>query len=572
MIKNLKKSFSIDDIDIVETENSSKYFEAEMWCLAAKNNSHHNPISEDVLRKYKDSAKGAWIVCDYDQFTRDATTHTDEEQIVGVVPRDSKVELRRDKMGVLWIVVTAVLSKVYHPEVWEMFKQHNFRYVSCEFRCTEDDEDAEGNKAITSFDIVGITILGSGTLPSCEDANMKIMKFSADEANEYFAETQKKEELVSHPINKKKLDTSDWDGEKAKQDLVKEKDYDTLAKSVCLVLEDGWKDRQITSLKYPIMNIKDGEWVYNEKGLASALGYAKQHDPSLVSKIEKIQSEFNRKEDNQMADVKDAKKPTDTADDEKNKKNAADPKADEKDVKKNADDSTDPKKDDANAPKGDEPTGDDNKDKKLSDDDAKKDDKDTKDKDTKDVKASDDADDKGDDKKDDADDGADDKGDDTDEKKKFSLDCYADEGALLSMLEGETEENQTLCKELFAKKDLNVIMSKLLAIKKENDEFKKNAQEAEAKECSNEFSACMGEVKGDIDEKTYSELYAEGKDIKTKDEMCKFTQKVKAFAYDHKKTTDNSSKNDDVFKFSEPKKTVSDDDTDVFARLNKKYN
>ena len=51
MIKNLKKSFSIDDIDIIETENSSKYFEAEMWCLAAKNNSYHNPISEDVLRK-----------------------------------------------------------------------------------------------------------------------------------------------------------------------------------------------------------------------------------------------------------------------------------------------------------------------------------------------------------------------------------------------------------------------------------------------------------------------------------------------------------------------------------------
>lgn len=565
MIKNLKKSFSIDDIDIVETENSSKYFEAEMWCLAAKNNSHHNPISEDVLRKDKDSAKGAWVVCDYDQFTHDATTHTDEEQIVGVVPRDSTVELRRDKMGVLWIVVTAVLSKVYHPEVWEMFKQHNFRYVSCEFRCTEDDEDDEGNKPITSFDIVGITILGSGTLPSCEDANMKIMKFSADEANEYFAETQKKEELVSHPINKKKLDTSDWDGEKAKQDLVKEKDYDTLAKSVCLVLEDGWKDRQITSLKYPVMNIKDGEWVYNEKGLASALGYAKQHDPSLVSKIEKIQSEFNRKEDNQMADVKDTKKSTDVADDEKNKKNAADPKADEKDVKKNADDSTDPKKDDANAPKGDESTGsDDNKDKQLSDDNAKKDDKDTKDKGTKDVKASDNADDKQSD--------TNDKSDDTDDKKKFSLDCYADEGAFLSMLEGETEENQAICKELFAKKDLNVIMSKLLAIKKENDEFKKNAQEVEAKECSNEFSACMGEVKGDIDEKTYSELYAEGKDIKTKDEMCKFTQKVKAFAYDHKKTADNGSKNDDVFRFSEPKKTVSDDDTDVFARLSKKYN
>lgn len=568
MIKNLIKSFSIDDIDIVETENSSKYFEAEMWCLAAKNNSHKNPISEDVLRKFKDSAKGAWVVCDYDQFTHDATTHTDEEQIVGVVPRDSRVELRRDKDGVLWIVVTAVLSKVYHPEVWEMFKQHNFRYVSCEFRCTEADEDAEGNKPITAFDIVGITILGSGTLPSCEDAKMEIMKFSADEANKYFAETQKKEELVSHPINKKKLDTSDWDGEKAKQDLVKEKDYESLAKSVCLVLEDGWKDRQITSLKYPVMNIKDGEWVYNEKGLASALGYAKQHDPSLVSKIEKIQSEFNRKE-NKMADIKDKNdKPTGDVKDDDTKKNAAtDPKADDTTVKKNSDDSTDPKKDDDTS-KGDEPKTDD---KKLSDDDTKKKDDDTKDDKDKDttVKASDDDkkntdDAQSDDKKD--------KDDDSDDKKKFSLDCYADEGALLSMLENETEENQTLCKELFAKKDLNVIMSKLLAIKKENDEFKKNAQEVEAKECSEEFSACMGEVKGDIDEKTYSELYAEGKDITSKDEMCKFTQKVKAFAYDHKKTTSNDAHNDGVFRFSAPSKTDVDDDSDVFARLNKKYN
>lgn len=565
MIKNLIKSFSIDDIDIVETENSSKYFEAEMWCLAAKNNSHKNPISEDVLRQCKDTAKGAWVVCDYDQFTHDATTHTDEEQIVGVVPRDSRVELRRDKEGVLWIVVTAVLSKVYHPEVWEMFKQHNFRYVSCEFRCTEADEDAEGNKPITAFDIVGITILGSGTLPSCEDAKMEIMKFSADEANKYFAETQKKEELVLHPINKKKLDTSDWDGEKAKQDLIKERNYESLAKSVCLVLEDGWKDRQITSLKYPVMNIKDGEWVYNEKGLASALGYAKQHDPSLVSKIEKIQSEFNRKE-NEMADIKDKDtKPTGDVKDDDAKKNAStDPKADDTTVKKNSDDSTDPKKDD-DASKGTEPKNDD---KKLSDDDTKKKDDDKKD--TK-VKASDDSNDKKDiDNKTDTDDKKD---DDSDDKKKFSLDCYADEGALLSMLENETEENQTLCKELFAKKDLNVIMSKLLAIKKENDEFKKNAQEVEAKECSEEFSACMGEVKGDIDEKTYSELYAEGKDIKSKDEMCKFTQKVKAFAYDHKKTNSaNDAHNDGVFRFSAPSKTDTVDDTDVFARLNKKYN
>ena len=48
-----------------------------------------------------------------------------------------------------------------------------------------------------------------------------------------------------------------WDGDKAKDDLLKRKEkFKTLAKSVCLLLEDGWEDREKGALKYPVMNLK----------------------------------------------------------------------------------------------------------------------------------------------------------------------------------------------------------------------------------------------------------------------------------------------------------------------------
>lgn len=67
--------------------------------------------------------------------------------------------------------------------------------------------------------------------------------------------------------SKEAIDYGEWDGDKAKQDLVKEKKYKTIAKSVCLKLEDGWEDRQVTKLGYPVMNLKMASGYIIEKGL-----------------------------------------------------------------------------------------------------------------------------------------------------------------------------------------------------------------------------------------------------------------------------------------------------------------
>jgi hypothetical protein len=146
-----------------------------------------------------------------------------------------------------------------------------------------------------------------------------------------------------------------------------------------------------------------------------------------------------------------------------------------------------------------------------------------------------------------------DKKEDKEEKgKKFSLDAYADSGAMFAMLEKETEANKKMATDLFETGDANVIMSKVLDLQHKVDAFEAEKQMAEEKECSAEFAKCMGEVKGDIEEKEYAKLYEEGKDIKKKDDMAKFSAKVKAFAYENIKNKEPEKKDDDIFRFGAP--------------------
>ena len=114
--------------------------------------------------------------------------------------------------------------------------------------------------------------------------------------------------LVSHPVDtsKEAIYDGEWDGQKAKQDLVKEKNFKTLAPKVCMKLEPGWEDREVTKLGYPVMMLYDGKWVYSTKGLASALGYAKKEDETeVINKIEKIYKKLGlgKEEDAKMAEI-----------------------------------------------------------------------------------------------------------------------------------------------------------------------------------------------------------------------------------------------------------------------------
>ena len=278
MIENLKK-FSIDNIHLFEDDDDVDFASAEVWCLADGNNTHQNPISLDVLKRDAHTMLGKFLVAKYSNWENDVTTHTDDEQIVGYFPKESSIQYK-EKDGKVFAVFEALISKLYATPIYQLFKSCNFRNVSAEFTCIEGEEDAYGNKPIEELNFHGCTILGLDYRPACSGAEMNITKFSADEADKYysvhnlsqleklqkFSKERRKNmaEEKTYKVNTSKDAVSEgaWDGDKTKQDAIKAKNFETIAPKIFMRLEDGWKDKEVTKLDYPVMTLEGDTFVY----------------------------------------------------------------------------------------------------------------------------------------------------------------------------------------------------------------------------------------------------------------------------------------------------------------------
>ena len=544
--------FSVDDIQSVATEESVEFAIAKIAVLSTKPNSHKINITKEILKRDGKSILGKWVVADFNG--TDATTHTSQEKIVGIIPNDQELEFVENEDGSVTMFAEAVISKIYATEVYNLFKSHNFRNVSVEMGTADDEELDDGSIDISGLCIYGVTILGLSVGGSCPDANMSIVRFSCNDADEYYHNIMKKfDESQSHPIDKSKeaVDMGSWDGDKAKDDLLKEKNFKTLAKSVCLLLEDGWEDKKKGALKYPVMNLKDGKWVYNAQGLSSARAYGEQHDPSVADKAISIQKKLGLYKDN---------------DSDKEEKM-------EKDMNKDFSNSEDKEKDvimSDNKDEKDMACGDD-KEKEMacgnkemaseSEDEKLKEEKKEEDniKDEEKKMSDESEDEKLKEEKEEED-------DIEDEEKKFSLNAYVDEGAMLSMLEKETEENKALAEQVVKEFSANDIISKILELAKENAELKAEKKLADVEKAEKKFSAIMASVKEDLDEKTFAELSEEGKNLSF-EELGGFENKVKAFAYEATKKNKEINNEEDVMKFASSNNENIENDSDVFNRI-----
>jgi len=176
--------FAVEEIKQIEFSDydEQEYAIARLGFISTKPNSHGIGIGEDVLRASAPSALGKWIVADV-QFG-DATTHTDGEYIVGIVPQDQEVVFEEDVDGYLRAYVDGIISKRYAAEFYDIFsEQDNERAVSIEARfefADENDEDA------SAFDIKGITVLGKNVRPSCPDSDIELVRFSESDAEGYY--------------------------------------------------------------------------------------------------------------------------------------------------------------------------------------------------------------------------------------------------------------------------------------------------------------------------------------------------------------------------------------------------
>ena len=555
-MKEYMKKFSIEDVQLYREQDEDPDFAyVELWALAEGNNSHRNPFSKEVLERDADTFKGKFIVAKYDKFKGDVEGHELDESIIGYVPPNEEVEFKNKEVDGVekeFAVVKGLLSKVYAKEVVDLFRTNNSRTVSCEFSCATQYEENEYGRAIDEngleldvdnpvlgYHIFGITVLGLTLKPSVAGTEIKVKQFAEkceQQSLKQFAEERKEKlKLVSHPMDKSKgaVDMGDWNGDKAKNDLLKEKNFKTLAKSVCLLLEDGWEEKKKGALKYPVMNLKDGKWVYNAEGLSSARAYGEQHDPSVADKAISIQKRlglYNKedKEDNM---------------EEEKKLSESESKDTEKDVvmEEPKEEETKEMAQEDNKEEQPKEMGCDGETKEMSDEDSKDDDKD---------------------------DEQEDKEDDDDKEKKFSLDAYVDQVAMLAMLENETEDNKKLADEVMKQMSANEIVEKFIQMAKENTELRADKEKNEREKADKKFSAIMASVKEDLGAKLFSELSEEGKDL-TLEQLGAFENKVKAFAYEA--TKNKTRKEDDgIMRFAGVDNSQNNQDSqDVFDRLSK---
>lgn len=551
------KKFSVEDVQLYREQNEDPDFAyVEIWALAEGNNSHRNPFSKEVLERDAYTFKGKFVVAKYNKFEKDTEAHTLNQSILGYVPPNEEIEFKTKEVDGVekeFVVVKGVLSKIYAKEVVDLFRTNNGRTVSCEFSCATQYEENEYGRAIDEngleldidnpvlkYHIHGITVLGLKYNPSVAGTEIKVKQFAEkceQQSLKQFAEERKEKlKLVSHPMDKSKgvVDMGDWNGDKAKNDLLKEKNFKTLAKSVCLLLEDGWEEKKKGALKYPVMNLKDGKWVYNAEGLSSARAYGEQHDPSVADKAISIQKRlglYNKedKEDNM---------------EEEKKLSESESKDTEKDVvmEESKEEETKEMAQEDNKEEQPKEMGCGDETKEMSDDDSKDDDKDDEQEDKED--------------------------DDDNQEKKFSLDAYVDQVAMLAMLENETEENKKLADEVMKQMSANEIVEKFVQMAKENAELKIEKEKSDKEKRDKKFSAIMASVKEDLDAKLFSELSEEGKDL-TLEQLGAFENKVKAFAYEA--TKNNQRKEDDgIMRFAGVDNSLNNQDgQDVFDRLSK---
>lgn len=292
--------------------------------LSTKPNAHKLDISDDVLRRDAQSILGNMLVAKIQN--GDATTHLPSEIQYGYFPREQEIEFVEED-GVTKAYAYAVVSKHYSKELNNIFEFDNLRNSSVEMTVTTDKDEDEGK--VVALDIFGLTVLGKAINGSCPDADIKMVRFSTEDADAYFAKSdslsnlkqfvEERKQLMAekktYKIDKSKeaMSTADWgdyDKVTMRDKIMEAKNRDTLVKSVYLLVEDGWKDAPSEHLKYPVMMLDGDKFIYNRNALSSALAYAKQNDEAeVVNKIKAIYKKLGldddseRKEDKKMAEI-----------------------------------------------------------------------------------------------------------------------------------------------------------------------------------------------------------------------------------------------------------------------------
>lgn len=233
------------------------------------------------------------------------------EQILGFIRQTDRKEIvERD--GLHWICCTAMIYTQYNYKQVKKLLKDRKKKVSVEIAVL-DSEMVDGVEYIKEFDLKGITILGSRNgiqvKEGIEGAGLSILevfdaaRFSGqkqtiiqaysqledDERNKEDGNLAIEDFEKALKVNKSKeamSDTSwgDVDKTELRKRVVEASNFKEIADDVFLDLREGWEEGEVTKLKYPVMEIKGDELVYNRGALGSAKAYAEKNGEEEVLK------------------------------------------------------------------------------------------------------------------------------------------------------------------------------------------------------------------------------------------------------------------------------------------------
>ena len=181
---NNKVKMSLSDWRQFENDDDVSLAYGHVIFLSDKPNSHKHLYEKSVIEEYAPSYLGKFIVSDIRN--GEATSHTEEQTIVGYIPSNQDVQYTYDEDGYFQAGVDVVISKIYAIDAYNMFLAKDTKAVSVEQLVgftpeTEDGIDGVDEKIVIGFEGIGITILGDRFKPSVPNANIKMVKMSADE-------------------------------------------------------------------------------------------------------------------------------------------------------------------------------------------------------------------------------------------------------------------------------------------------------------------------------------------------------------------------------------------------------
>lgn len=516
------KQFSINDVNLFKDDDSADFALAEIYFLSDGNNAQNCPIPTEVLKRDAKTVLGKFVVAKFDKWVGDVTSHDTEEVIIGYVPMESEVRFV-EKDGRTFAVCNAIISKIYATEVYTLFKEENYRSVSSEFSCSQPNANEMGEGEVDALIIRGLTVLGRSIKPAISGANMQIKKFSEKEADEYYLSlnnplkkfADERDEKLNgkiYKVNKTELKDKSWgnvDRTTLRKKVMSAKNKSTLVKDIYLLVENGWEYCPSKHLKYPVMGLVGDTFYYNRGALSSALAYAKQeNETTVISKVEKLYKKFklnDKDKEDKMSDIKE-KEDVVMAREEETKVDDKEKEVEKKEM----------------SAKEEKEMG---CDKAMSNEEESKDEvKEDKEEDSKEEK---------------------------EEEKSMSEQAK-------EFVESETDKEYI--GKMFSQ-ELKGMVSEILELKK----FQETRLELDK---TNKLNSIMASVKGDLDEKQFSELQAEGV-TKTFAELDSFENKVKAFAYEASKGKEKQ--DDGIMKFAGQTTVIGNNiELDVFDKISRK--